>query len=524
MNHSVKPTPTVLCILDGWGHREETSHNAIAAAHTPHWDALLRDYPHGLINASEAQVGLPAGQMGNSEVGHMNIGAGRVVMQDLPRIDAAIADGSLNSNAALNLFITKIKAAGGTCHLMGLLSDGGVHAHQDHIVALATIVAASGVPVVIHAFLDGRDTAPRSAREYLSQVEAAIAGKPNIRVATLCGRYYAMDRDARWDRVQKAYELLVNGKATHASSSEEAIAASYANDISDEFVMPCMIGDYTGMHDGDGVLMANFRADRAREILTALLDESFAGFTKEKQLTFSAAAGMVEYSSALAPYITPLFLPESLDNILGEVIAAHGMKQLRIAETEKYAHVTFFMSGGREEAFAGEERILIPSPDVATYDLKPEMSAFELTDQLVRAITSQAYDLIIVNYANTDMVGHSGNLSAAVKAVEAVDTCLGRLHDAINQTGGAMIISADHGNAEQMQNSSTGQPHTAHTLNLVPIVCVGPMFKDQQFEIPQGALADLAPTILDIMQIAQPPEMTGHSLIQSQTKTKAANA
>jgi 2,3-bisphosphoglycerate-independent phosphoglycerate mutase len=454
--------------------------------------------------------------MGNSEVGHMNIGAGRVVMQDLPRIDAAIADGSLAQNPTLASFIARLGESGGTCHLMGLLSDGGVHAHQHHIIALAQIVAASGIPVCIHAFLDGRDTPPKSANAYLTQLESAIKDKSNITLATLSGRYYAMDRDNRWDRVQRAYRTLVHPDDTRADNAQSALNAAYAQELTDEFILPVALGDYRGMHDGDGLLMANFRADRARQLLHALLDPDFIGFVRDITPRFIATAGMVEYSTALAPLIPALFAPESLTNILGEVVAHAGLKQLRIAETEKYAHVTFFMSGGREAPFTGEDRILIPSPNVATYDLKPEMSAPELTDKLVEAITANTYDLIIVNYANTDMVGHSGNIKAAMAAVEAVDTCLGRLHDAVLKAGGALIISADHGNAEQMQDHASGQAHTAHTLNLVPAVFVGAAFKGQSFPVREGRLADLAPTVLSLMGLPKPTEMTGESLIPSE--------
>lgn len=508
-----RPKPVVLCILDGWGHREETDHNAIAAAHTPNWDCFLRDYPHGLLHASELQVGLPCGQMGNSEVGHMNIGAGRVVMQDLPRIDSAIADGSFATNHHLLHYIAALKTSGGDCHLMGLLSDGGVHSHQHHVQTLALAVADAGINVWIHAFLDGRDVAPRSAARYLEALETAVAHQPRIRIATLCGRYYAMDRDQRWDRVQKAYDLLMGTSENCAKTPSACIAASYEAGISDEFILPCIIDDYQGMQDGDGLLMANFRADRARQLLTALLDPAFKGFDRARRPAFCAALGMVEYSDALATLLPSLFPPESLTNILGEVVARAGLRQLRIAETEKYAHVTFFMSGGREAPFNGEDRILIPSPDVATYDLKPEMSAFEMTEKLEEAITANLYDLIIVNFANTDMVGHSGNLKAAKLAVEAVDTCIGKLAKAVESQSGLLLITADHGNAEQMHNADTGEQHTAHTLNLVPVVLVGHPFKHDSRAIPEGRLADIAPTLLSLMGLPIPPEMTGNSLV-----------
>lgn len=507
-----RPKPVVLAILDGWGHSDTPEHNAIAAANTPLWDRLRRDYPYGTINASEGFVGLPEGQMGNSEVGHMNIGAGRVVMQDLPRIDAAIADGSLARDAALQSFIGTLRESGGTCHLPGLVSDGGVHAHQAHIAALANIVAAAGVKVAIHVFTDGRDTPPQSALGYVAALEAALTS-PNAAIATVSGRYYAMDRDKRWERVTLAYDAMVDGKGIAAATAAEAIAASYHGGVFDEFILPRVIGGYAGMRDGDGLLMANFRADRARQLLHALLDGSFTGFTRNRIVRFAATLGMVEYSDALNPLIPALFPAQPLGDILGEVIARAGLTQLRIAETEKYAHVTFFFNGGREEPFVGEERILIPSPNVATYDLKPEMSASEVTDAIVDAIAQDRFDVIIVNYANTDMVGHSGSLEAAAKAVEAVDTCLGRVVAAVEGKGGAMIVTADHGNAESMHDPDSGQPHTAHTLNLVPFVLVGAAFRGQHPALAQGKLADIAPSLLALLGLPKPAAMTGESLI-----------
>lgn len=512
MSHAA-PKPVVLCILDGWGEREAIEDNAIAQAHTPHWDRVRASYARGVLSASEQDVGLPAGQMGNSEVGHMNIGAGRVVVQDLPRIDAAIADGSLAQNAELQHFIAKLKQSGGKAHVLGLMSDGGVHAHMGHVIALANTVVASGIPVAIHAILDGRDTSPKSALNYLEAVEKQLASGAYI--ATICGRYYAMDRDHRWDRVQAAYELLVHWTGTATEHWREAIEESYAAGISDEFVRPRIVNEAFDriMEDGDGLIMANFRADRAREILHALLDPAFEGFPREKMVNFAATLGMVDYSTALAPMIPAMFPPQSLADNLGERVAAAGRKQLRIAETEKYAHVTFFFNGGREEPFAGEDRILVPSPKVATYDLQPEMAAPELTDKLVEAIASQRYDLIVVNYANTDMVGHSGNIEAAKKAVEAVDGCLGRVIAAVEQAGGAMLITADHGNAECMHDHDAGQPHTAHTLNQVPCIMVGRDFAEPDARLPDGVLADIAPTLLALLHLPQPAAMTGRSLI-----------
>ncbi len=509
-----RPKPVLLCILDGWGESDDREHNAIAQAHTPHWDALRASYPFGVLSASEGDVGLPAGQMGNSEVGHMNIGAGRIVMQDLPRIDAAIADGSLAKNAALGDFIAALKKSGGTCHLLGLLSDGGVHSHQAHMMALAKAVSDAGITVAVHAFLDGRDVAPQSARGYLAACEKALAGT-KAQLATISGRYYAMDRDKRWERVAKAYTLLVDGNGPRNASWSAAVDASYAAGVTDEFVLPTALGDYAGMRDGDGVLMANFRADRARQLLHALIDLKFDGFARTRVVKFAAALGMVEYSDALNAMMPAMFGAQVLANNLGELVARAGLKQLRIAETEKYAHVTFFFNGGREESFAGEERILVPSPKVATYDLQPEMSAYEVTDKLVAAIESGKFDLIVVNYANTDMVGHSGDLSAAMKAVEAVDICLGRLAAAITKSGGAMLITADHGNAECLHDPDAGQPHTAHTLNPVPCVLVGERFKQGPQKLPTGVLADIAQTLCALLELPQPPEMTGRNLLGS---------
>ncbi len=505
-------TPVVLCILDGWGESDVVEHNAIAQANTPTWDALRATYPLSRLSASEADVGLPAGQMGNSEVGHMNIGAGRVVMQDLPRIDAAIADGSLAANPALDEYIKTLLLSGGNCHLMGLLSDGGVHAHQAHIAALARIVAARGVPVIVHAFLDGRDTAPQSALGFIAQLEKDISGGGAISVGTVSGRYYAMDRDKRWERVKRAYDALVDADGNRAATATDAVTDSYDAKLNDEFVLPTIIGGYKGMKDGDGILMANFRADRARELLESLVIADFLGFERSRLLQFPAKLGMVEYSDLLSPQIAAMFGASVLANNLGALVAAQGMKQLRIAETEKYAHVTFFFNGGREEPFPGEARILVPSPKVATYDLQPEMSAPELTEKLVAAIRSGAYDFIVVNYANTDMVGHTGDIGAAMKAVEAIDGCLEKLVAAVNDVSGAMLITADHGNIECLHDDDTKQAHTAHTLNKVPCLLVGNAFAGKKGTLRDGVLADIAPTLCGLLGIAQPPEMTGRAL------------
>ena len=508
----------VLCILDGWGERAERRHNAIAAARTPVFDRLMAECPHARLDASETFVGLPSGQMGNSEVGHMNIGAGRIVMQDLPRIDNAVRSGALDRNPRLQAFTDRLKDTGGTAHIMGLLSDGGVHAHQDHMAALARRLRRLGIPVAVHGFLDGRDTAPRAGRGFVAKF---IADAPGTPIATLCGRFWAMDRDNHWDRVRKAYGLLVDGAGAAADDPVAAVEASYKNDIGDEFVEPVRIGDYAGMHAGDGILMANFRADRTREILSALADPGFGGFERGRVVDFAARLGMVEYSSAHDGWLETLFPPEELSDVLGETVAKAGLRQLRIAETEKYAHITFFLNGGREAVFDGEDRILIPSPDVRTYDLKPEMSAPKVTDELVSAVGSETYGLIVVNFANADMVGHTGIFDAAVRAVEAVDACLGRLTDAVEAAGGRMLVTADHGNADMMVDPRTGGPHTAHTLSRVPLLLVGAA-PGEVDGLEDGRLADVAPTLLDLMALAQPATMTGHSLLRQRAERHVA--
>jgi 2,3-bisphosphoglycerate-independent phosphoglycerate mutase len=401
-----------------------------------------------------------------------------------------------------------MKKSGGTAHILGLLSPGGVHSHQDHIAGMVRLLTDAGIPCVVHALLDGRDTPPSSAKDYMTSF---LDGCPSARIATVIGRYYALDRDKRWDRVEKAYRAIAQGIGDPADDPVSAIEASYANDVTDEFMLPAIVGGYQGMADGDGLLMANFRADRAREILHTLIDPKFDSFDRGDTVDLAARVGMIEYSTALNALMPVLFPSERLANVLGQVLATAGKKQLRIAETEKYAHVTFFFNGGEEATFDGEERILVPSPKVATYDLQPEMSAAEVTDRLVEAIESDAFDFILVNFANTDMVGHTGDLGAAVKAVEAVDACLGRLDRAIRAAGGVMLITADHGNAELMTDASTGQPHTAHTRNLVPLVLTGE--KHDAAALENGKLADIAPTVLDLLGLDQPAEMTGKSLI-----------
>ncbi|MSO84544.1 MAG: 2,3-bisphosphoglycerate-independent phosphoglycerate mutase [Rhodospirillales bacterium] len=518
--HPLRPRPVVLCVLDGWGERGPAADNAIALAKMPNWNRYLGAAPRARLDASALEVGLPEGQMGNSEVGHMSLGAGRVVMQELPRIGQAVKTGALARHPRLLEFIAALKKSGGVCHLMGLLSPGGVHAHQDHIAALAKIVAAADVPVAVHAFLDGRDTPPQSALDYLAGFEADLAGTNNVRVATVTGRYWAMDRDHRWERVEKAFFALAEGKGEKAETPRAAIEVAYGRGETDEFILPSVIGAYAGMKDGDGLLMANFRADRVREILAALAVPAFSAFARPRRPRFAALAGMTGYSAELDPLFPALFVTENLTRILGEVVADAGLKQLRIAETEKYAHVTFFLNGGREREFPGEERILVPSPRVATYDLQPEMAADEVTDRLVAAIASGRFDLIVVNYANGDMVGHTGILAAAIQAAETVDRCLGRIERAAIEAGGALLITADHGNCEQMLDPETGQPHTAHTLNRVPVILVnGPPGAGR---LRDGRLSDVAPTVLELMGLAQPREMTGQSLLLAQPAAKAA--
>ena len=502
--------PVMLVILDGWGWREEVADNAVRQARTPRFDALWAAGPRAFLHTSGHEVGLPDGQMGNSEVGHLNLGAGRVVMQDLPRIDAAVADGSLARLPALTDLIGKLKASGGTCHLMGLVSPGGVHSHQKHAAALARAVSQAGVPVALHLFTDGRDTPPRAAPDYLRALADDLAGLAGVRIATLTGRYFAMDRDNRWERVSQAYDVMVAAKGAHAPDAIAAVAAAHARDVTDEFVPATALADYAGMRDGDGLLCFNFRADRVREILAALLDPGFTGFARGKVIRFAAAAGMTEYSSALNPFLGTLFAPQSMADILGEVVARAGRTQLRMAETEKYPHVTYFLNGGEEKPYPGEDRIMVPSPKVATYDLQPEMSAPELTEKAVEAINSQKYDLIVLNFANPDMVGHTGSLPAAIKAVETVDTGLGKIVDAVQRQGGALLVTADHGNCEMMKDPVTGGPHTAHTTNPVPVLLVG---GPAGVAIHDGRLADVAPTLLALLGLPQPAAMTGRPLL-----------
>jgi 2,3-bisphosphoglycerate-independent phosphoglycerate mutase len=502
--------PVMLVILDGWGWREETADNAIRQAKTPTFDRLWQTGPHGFLHTSGKDVGLPDGQMGNSEVGHLNIGAGRVVMQDLPRIGAAIASGEIAKAPALTDLIAKLKQSGGCCHLIGLVSPGGVHSHQDHAVALAKILADAGVAVLVHVFTDGRDTPPQSSAEDIKRLLAALP--PAVKIASVSGRYFAMDRDKRWDRVEKAYKAIVDADAPRFPDAPAVVTNAYANKQFDEFVVPAVVGDYRGMKDGDGVLCFNFRADRVREILGAMLDPDFSGFPRQRIVRFAAAVGMTQYSDDLDKFLQTIFPPKPLAHILGDVVADAGRTQLRMAETEKYPHVTYFLNGGHEQPYAGEDRIMVQSPKVATYDLQPEMSAPELTDKAVEAINSGKYDLIVLNFANPDMVGHTGSLPAAIKAVETVDAGLGRIVQAIEKSGGALLVTADHGNCEMMRDPQTGGPHTSHTTNPVPLLLVGARNRALTAE---GRLADIAPTLLELMELPKPKEMTGSSLLRA---------
>ena len=498
----------MLAILDGWGWREASADNAVRLARTPTFSKLWSTCPHALLHTSGGDVGLPEGQMGNSEVGHLNIGAGRVVLQDLPRINQAVDTGEMMRAPAFLGLIERLRGSGGTCHLMGLVSPGGVHSHQDHAAALAKALSSAGVPTVLHAFTDGRDTPPRAAGDYVRRLTSMLPSGASM--ATVCGRYFAMDRDNRWDRVAKAYHAIVDAEGPRFPDAQAAIADAYARDITDEFVLPAVVGSYDGVRDGDGLLCFNFRADRVREILAALLDPAFSAFRRPRVPNFAAATGMAQYSEHLDTLLRTIFPPITLPNVLGEVVANAGRVQLRMAETEKYPHVTYFLNGGNETPYAREDRIMVPSPKVATYDLKPEMSAPELTDKAVAAIGSGKYDLIVLNYANPDMVGHTGKLEAAIKAVEAADAGLGRIVDAIRKVDGALLVTADHGNCEMMHDPETGGPHTSHTTNPVPVALLG----GGDVTLAEGRLADIAPTLLELMGLPQPSEMTGTSLLR----------
>jgi 2,3-bisphosphoglycerate-independent phosphoglycerate mutase len=514
--NAVAPKPVVLLILDGWGVREQRDANAIAQAHTPVWDRLWKERPHALLKTSGAAVGLPGGQMGNSEVGHLNLGAGRVVYQEFTRVSRSIRTGSFFSNRTLTDAVDRARQSGHAVHVMGLLSPGGVHSHQDQIMAMLRLAVERGADkVYLHAFLDGRDTPPKSARGSLRALQDLFDELDGARIVSVVGRYFAMDRDNRWERIERAYDLLVEARADYsADSAEAALAMAYARGETDEFVQPTAIVDPgqapVRVQDGDVVVFMNYRSDRARQLTRAFIDPAFAGFARATLPKLGAFVSLTEYNKAFD--IPVAFPPERLRDGFGEYISRLGLRQLRLAETEKYAHVTFFFNGGVEQPFAGEDRLLIPSPAVATYDLQPEMSADEVTDELVAAIKSRKYHAIVCNYANADMVGHTGDLQAAILAIETLDHCLKRVILALHQAGGEMLITADHGNAEQMRDRRSGQAHTAHTTNPVPLIYVG----EQSLKwVESGAsLCDVAPTLLFLMGLGKPAEMNGQCLLQ----------
>lgn len=500
--------PVVLCILDGWGISAKQEGNAPYLAKTPNFDHLIKTCPHSELITHGPDAGLPKGQMGNSEVGHTNIGAGRVVAMDLGQIDLAIEDQSFFQNPAILAFIEKLKKSGGTAHLLGLVSDGGVHAQLSHLIAAVRMISQVDIPVAIHVFTDGRDVSPKSANEFIATLEQALPA--NARIATLSGRYYAMDRDNRWERVEQAYSAIVHAKGLNTKTAAQAIDDAYSRDETDEFIKPTVIGGYEGAQDGDGIFCLNFRADRAREILSAIGDPKFNLFDISVRPAWAGLLGMVDYSSVHNTYMTTAYPKQEIVNTLGAWVSKHKLRQFRLAETEKYPHVTFFLNGGVEHPYEGEDRFMPQSPKVATYDLQPEMSAPEVSAKLVEAIKNE-YDLIVVNFANPDMVGHTGSTPAAIKACEAVDLGLGQALAALKEMQGAMIVTADHGNCETMIDPETGGPHTAHTTNPVPVILVG---GPKGATLRDGRLADLAPTLLDLMQLEKPSEMTGMSLLQ----------
>ncbi len=509
------PRPIALIILDGFGHKETNQYNAINQANTPNLDHYFKNYAHTFISGSGHDVGLPDGQMGNSEVGHLNIGCGRMVPQDLTRIDDEISQHQFCQNTVLSNALHKAKKSGCSVHILGLLSDGGVHSHVNHILALADCAHQQGLDnqLFLHAFLDGRDTPPQSALPFLQQIEQQGYAK----IASITGRYYAMDRDNRWERVQLAYDMLTLGKSDHAAENAEAgLVMAYARNENDEFVTPTIINNhFSSIKDGDSVIFMNFRSDRARQLTRAFMDPTFNHFTREITPKLKHYISLTEYQKEFTDLnVEVAYPPIDLSNSLGEVLSKLGKKQLRIAETEKYAHVTFFFNGGVEAPFPGENRILVPSPKVATYDLKPEMSAYELTEKLVEAIQSQTYDVIICNYANPDMVGHTGNIAATIKAIEAIDECLGNVIHTLQSVGGEAIITADHGNAECMFDDKTQQAHTAHTCELVPFLYIGRKAKILKKD---GVLADIAPTLLSLMDLTPPKEMTGRVLLKAES-------
>ncbi|MBD9526149.1 2,3-bisphosphoglycerate-independent phosphoglycerate mutase [Paracoccus sp. PAR01] len=499
--------PVVLCILDGWGISSRPEQSAPDQAETPNFDRLMRECPHGRLITFGPDVGLPKGQMGNSEVGHTNIGAGRVVAMDLGQIDLAIEDGSFYGNTPLGEFVRKLKASGGTAHLMGVVSDGGVHGHIQHVIAAARAVADKGVPVVLHAITDGRDVPPQSAMGFVTELMGNLPA--GVRIGTVIGRYYAMDRDNRWERVSRAFAAMVRAEGLSATDASHAVQSAYQREETDEFIQPTVLEGYTGANDGDGFFCLNFRADRAREILAAIGQPGFDAFDTGKRPEWAALLGMVDYSAKHDEYMEAAYPKRQVANTIGAWVAAKGLRQFRLAETEKYPHVTFFLNGGKETPEPGEDRFMPSSPKVATYDLAPEMAAPEVSAKLVEAI-EQGYDLIVVNFANPDMVGHTGSLPAAIRACEAVDKGLGMMLEALEKVGGAAVVIADHGNCETMIDPESGGPHTAHTVNPVPVIVFG---GPAGASLHNGRLADVAPTVLDLMGLDLPPEMTGSSLI-----------
>jgi len=499
-------SPTILCIMDGWGLSSNKLGNAIDLAETPNYDYLLSNNPSTQLITHGLDVGLPENQMGNSEVGHANIGAGRIVYMDLPKIDDAIENGDYNKNPKLLNFINKLKKSKGSAHLLGLASDGCVHASVNHLIKTTKIISDHNVPVLLHLLTDGRDVAPKSAEKFLKSIIKELP--PTAKIATVTGRYFAMDRDNNWDRIKKAYDAIVLAKGHSSESSLEAVQDSYANNRTDEFIFPTVISSYNGAKDGDGFLCLNFRSDRARQIMSAIASPTFKKFDVSKQPNWELVTGMTKYSDEHSAFMSNLFSNKPINNTLGVWTSKHGYTQLRLAETEKYPHVTFFLNGGRESIEAGETRFMPKSPKVVTYDLAPEMSSREVTDKLIEAIKNKI-DLIIVNYANPDMVGHTGDLKAAVKACEAIDRALKRILPVLEESNGCMLLTSDHGNCETMINLETKEPHTAHTTNLVPAILIGRNRKLRQI----GRLADIAPTLLELMGLPKPTEMTGESLL-----------
>ena len=504
-----KKAPIILCIMDGWGINKNINYNAVAQAKTPNVDNLSKLYPFSTLEASGEHVGLPVGQVGNSEVGHMNLGSGRVVMQTLPRINQAFKNNEIKLNKNFNEF-TKIHNQNNTVHLLGLCSDGGVHSHINHIISIAKLLDEKNIKTVIHIFSDGRDSSPLQIGDIIKQFEKSLP--KSIKIVSLIGRYFSMDRDNRWDRIKKSFDLITYG--THDRRSENissAIKLAYENSETDEFISPTAIGDYSGIQNGDSLLMVNFRSDRVRELLTSFLDPDFNEFEKRSNTPyFSNSLGMTEYSEKLSSYMKSIFSSNKIQDTLGEIISKNNLKQLRLAETEKYPHVTFFFNGGKETVFPGETRVMIPSPKVSTYDQKPEMSAHDVEAELIKAIELEIYDLIIINFANPDMVGHTGNLNAAIIAVETIDKAIGNVKKVLDQTNGIMLLTADHGNCEVMIHEKTKTPHTAHTCNKVPLILIS---KNNNLKLNNGKLADIAPTILDLLKIEKPVSMNGKSLL-----------